>query len=379
VSISRYCGLLAPLFTVVLAATPAHEEPSAPRDLEHNRQLLQKWQTDPEHYARLQRDLRDFWALSKPNRERLRQFDRELHDLDASSQKRLWKVAERYRAWLERLPEEDRRKIEAATDLANRLRLVKEIREGQWLERLPRKVSEQLEKLPADERALRVERLREQERKQRKLWERPLGPGPRPAKPRTQLQELPEVVQAFWTKNVLPRLSAEERSEYERAKSRGEFVPTLKRLAEQHPVLPPLPPPAKPVRRYEDLSDDAKRIAGAKPLWERRTDTWKRLQKVEGVWPEWAELFLGALTPEQRKALPSLGASRPREFPPNIQKFIDTTLRNKLRHPEWRKLRETEGRWPEYPKRLLELAHKHNLEVPDMSLPGSIEGWDVTR
>ena len=372
--LARCWGLLALLLTFILAATPAQEQASAPRDLERNRQLLLKWQADSEHQARLQRDLRDFWALPKPKRERLRQLDKELHELDAKTQKRLWKVAERYRAWLERLPEEERRTIEGTSDLNERLQLIKDIRERQWIEGLPRKVREHLGKLPAGERPSQMKRLHEQERQRRKAWQRP-----RPAKPRVQLQELPEEVQAFWTKNILPRLSVEEKNEFERAKGQADFVRTVKRLADLHPVLPPLPPPHRPVARYEDLPDEGKRIAGAKPLWERREETWKKLQQVEGVWPEWAEAFLRALTPEQCKTMPPLGASRPHEFPLAVRKFIGTTLKNKINRQEGKRLRDTEGKWPEYPKRLLELAHKHNLEVPGISLPGPAELWEGVR
>jgi len=77
--------------------------------------------------------------------------------------------------------------------------------------------------------------------------------------------------------------------------------------------------------------------------------------------------------------MPPLGASRPHEFPLAVRKFIGTTLKNKINRQEGKRLRDTEGKWPEYPKRLLELAHKHNLEVPGISLPGPAELWEGVR
>jgi len=176
VTISRSSLLLLPVLVFGLAATPSEEGTSAASDaayLERNRQLLNKWKADPEHYARLQRDLRDFWALPEPKRRQLRQVDHAFHQLNVKMQKRLWRVAERYVAWLERLPEAERQQIEKTKDTSERLHLIRTIRERQWIEHLPRKVREDLEKLPPEARAAQIIQLRKQERQQRLLWSRP--------------------------------------------------------------------------------------------------------------------------------------------------------------------------------------------------------------
>ena len=183
--------LLIPMLAFLAAATPRAEESPGDSDaanLENNRQLLQKWKADSEHYARLERDLRDFWALPEAKRQRLRQLDQDFHRLDAKSQKRLWKIAEHYAAWLDRLPEDERRQIEESQDTKERLRLIGAIRERQWIERLPRKVQEELEKLPAKERSARVTNLRKQERLQRLIWSRPIPAkqSPVPAKQKSK-------------------------------------------------------------------------------------------------------------------------------------------------------------------------------------------------
>ncbi len=181
-SIPRSCLLLLPLLVFLVAASPGEEgtpEGSDAAHLERNRLLLQKWKADPEHYARLQRDLHDFWALPKAKRQQHRQIDQEFHQLDAKTQRRLWKVAERYNTWLERLPEDERRQIEQTKDTQERLQLIRAIRERQWIERLPKKVREELEKLPAEARAARVAVLRKQEQQQRQLWSRPVKVKPK--------------------------------------------------------------------------------------------------------------------------------------------------------------------------------------------------------
>jgi hypothetical protein len=178
VPFSRYYLLLLPVLVLFVAANPKDEGNTDASDaarLELNRQLLTKWKADPEHYARLQRDLRGFWALPEAKRRQFRQLDHFFHQLDAKTQKRLWKVAERYTVWLERLSQEERQQIEETKDSQERLQLIRAIRERQWIERLPRKVREELQKLSPQERTARLALLRKQERQQRLLWSRPLG------------------------------------------------------------------------------------------------------------------------------------------------------------------------------------------------------------
>jgi hypothetical protein len=182
VTISRYGLLLLPMLAFLMAATPGEEGTSAVPDaahLERNRQMLHKWKADPEHYARLQRDLHDFWALPDLKRRQLRQLDLAFHQLDAKTQKRLWKTGERYVAWLEHLPEAERQQIEETKDYRERLQLIRTIRERQWIERLPRKVREDLEKLSPEARAVLIAQLHKQERQQRLLWSKPPAAKPR--------------------------------------------------------------------------------------------------------------------------------------------------------------------------------------------------------
>src|SRR5690242_1822023 len=96
-------------------ALPAAAAPDGGDALQHNRELLEKWRADPDHYARLQRDLRAFWAMPPARRKQIRRLDQELHQADAKTRKRLWAVLERYHAWLEALPEADRARVEAVT------------------------------------------------------------------------------------------------------------------------------------------------------------------------------------------------------------------------------------------------------------------------
>lgn len=247
------------------------------------------------------------------------------------------------------------------------------IQEREWIERLPRKMRDDLEKLPPKERAAYTIQLREQERQQRILWLRPLGSSGT-LRQEARLAELPPEVKKFVEKELLPHLTPEERKQYDSVQGHApDFGQKVKELAKRHPVLPPLPPPHKPIEHFDDLPDAAKVVAGAKPNWEKRSDAWEALQRVEGKWPEWALTLRSLLSDQQRHHLPPLGASRPADFPTEVREFIRKTLSKKATVEEWKELRSLEGKWPDYPLRLLRLAEKHKLDVPGMSLPGI---WD---
>src|SRR5882724_233522 len=99
------------LLALALAAMGAALPEPPPGDstsddsLAWNQQKLEEWRANPKHASRLQRDLDRFWSLPREERDRLRALDRELHEQDSATQKRLWGVLERYHAWMERLSE----------------------------------------------------------------------------------------------------------------------------------------------------------------------------------------------------------------------------------------------------------------------------------
>ena len=104
-----------------------------------------------------------FYHLSPAKREQLRQLDRALHEEDSASQSRLWEALDRFNVWLEHLPDEDRRRITEAPSRDDRLRVIKELREQEFIRRPPQKVRESLEQLAPERRGLALTLLRKQE------------------------------------------------------------------------------------------------------------------------------------------------------------------------------------------------------------------------
>jgi len=365
---------------VLLTAIPALALGGPAVDaLVRNGRLLENWKADPEHYARLVRDLRVFWTEPPARREQLRKLDRDLAALDALTQKRLWEVMESYSLWLDHLPEAERKSIEAA-DHQERLRLIRQIKERQLIERLPVRVREDLQAVPEERRTAEIARLRQEERQRRQPWLNLLrqryGPPARPARP-TRLREFPDDVQTFVSNTLLPRLSNEERDHLKKAEGKWPDYPRLlQELAEHHPVLPPLHGSVGYLR-YKDFPSEIKSM-----LPRKRPETqgqWTALGKLEGRWPDYALAVNDLLRKEGKTPPQPLGACRPEHFANAVQAVLMDKLRPQLSDSERNQLDETEGKWPEYPRLLHELAHKHEVYLPDLSLPGPRELWENVR
>jgi hypothetical protein len=169
-------------------------------------------------------------------------------------------------------------------------------------------------------------------------------------------------------------LTEEERHRLETADGKGDqFVHVVAELADHHPVLPPLP--TGPIMRWEDLPARAKVLLNR--IYRDRPGKLAALRFKEGKWPEYALACMELLPANRRADMPPLGASRPLDFSSPIQSAI---VRLGEKHPEDATLlRRWEGRWPEYPQRLLELARKHKSDLPGMTLPASRDLWEHNK
>jgi hypothetical protein len=254
-----------------------------------------------------------------------------------------------------------------------------ETRDQKFLDRLPARVREEVQRLPAEQRPARLAQLRREEEQQRGEWLRHARQQPNPwaAAPPTRapshLNELPPEVQTFVKEVLAPRLTAEEKENLQNADKKGEGLPrVLVELTERRLSLPPLPPPRGPILHYKDLPQEAKRHAPRLTL--EKTMKWEPLKAREGRWPDFALAFVEVVPAGQRYNLPPLGAARPSDFSPEVQAVIDKL--RQLSPPEGEELHKAEGHWPRYPRLLLELARKHHLAVPGMTLPGPRELWE---
>jgi hypothetical protein len=365
---------LAALLLFIVLVLPLLAADTSSEDLEHNARLLQTWKTDPEHYARLQRDGSQFVALATDKQEKLRQFDRELHEeYDPETQYRLWASLERYVVWLDQLPEADRQQILSITDKQERIKTIKLKREQQWLARLPAKEREELEKLSDDERPTAIARLYQQELQRRQKWLvalklRPdLRPRPNRAK---KLEEFPAEVTTFVNGSLLPMLHYEEKEKLSKAQEWPLLALMILELSEKHPVL-------LPANGQGQIKDFRQLPAETKQSLQKQGKSLEK-HKDSGRWPDYA-LAVTELAARHNHVIKPLGACKPAEFPTDTEAFIKDELIPVLTAGEMEHLRQTEGQWPAYPKLLHELAKKYNLVIPGMSLPGPRELWESAR
>jgi hypothetical protein len=348
-------------------------------DLEQNRRRIEQARADPEHYERLQRDLRTFLSLPPERRDRLRQLDRDLHRKDVSGA-RLARVLERYTNWLEQLPPEKRQKIEQAADARERLRLIRDFRDQ---EGLPKHVWDELQKKPPRERAAEVRRLRRLERERRADWlaafrhwdERVLR-----QRPPTHLENLP-AMQNFVKNYLRSLLSKEEEQRLQEAEGQWPLFPrTLVELADRHPFF--LPGPVRGPTRFEELPAEVRQILAANldPL------TKERLRLAQGHWPGYA-IAVTEVARQKNVVLPQqLGPATQKELVPYLRHSQHPHplrwIMMRLGREDRERLKRAEGTWPDYPRTLAELAVKNHFPVPGdaiVGLPGPREYWDTYR
>jgi hypothetical protein len=213
---------------LVAAVVPARDgdgpRPSGPRT------------TDPDRRPRLHEYLAAFHRLSPAMQGRVRKLDRDLHDEDVVTRVRLFGVMERYASWLARLAEADRLRIEAAPAGAERLRVVRDLLEQQWLNGVP---AEYAGKPESVERWRREERERQQARAQSLRLAEELA-----LLPAVQQQRFRADVQKFVKDRLEPALDPKERKRLESVSSKGTwyaYFHTVLVLSEAHNLRPPGP------------------------------------------------------------------------------------------------------------------------------------------
>lgn len=361
------------------ASTP---EPSAD-ELAQNRTTLDRYRREePKRLARLQHDLRQFMTLPADRQAQLRQLDAQAHEDGPSSAFRLLQAATRYADWEDRLPPKDQKRIEQAPNRDLRIALIRDMREWEWIQRLPLSLQEQIVKAEGENRGNLIAKIRHDERDRRaqwrvviRHWDDFVRNNPMPK----SLDELPKQVQNFVVQVLLPMLSDEERKRLEEAEGRWPDYPRLLvEMADTHPVrvLGPRGP-----RYFSELPLE---MYSALPFGLTKNPP-NALRQAAGKWPdfmialaEWAEKNKG----KKGKAIvfpPKMFPCQPAHFAKNIQSFINGRLFPRLSKEDQKTLVEAEGKWPRYPQLVLELGRKYKVEFPGTILSAQRGWWDSYR
>jgi hypothetical protein len=335
---------------------------------------------------------RAFRALPPEQQARVRELDRQLYEKGPAERGRLFRVLEAYAAWLDRLPDAERKGVLSAGTPGLRLVVVKEIRERQWMASLPEVIRTQSE---PEKRAEMVRQWKEAEANRRRAWgvarknweafQKNDPPWPfNNAGLKKDVQEFvktalrPEATKpddrprGRLNGNELQRLkTAQGDAEREGGWAWYDYGRVAYELTQKYPMLPE-PASGKLVLDIDDLWPAAKahfQVKGAA----------KRAQTPLGKWPDFA-LFVWeeSHTGKKQFTIPttvSLGPSRPDEFKPPVRDFLKV-LERKTTAAEWDALKRLEGKWPEYSRELIKVAKAHDLSMPGAMLPGSPREWD---
>jgi hypothetical protein len=366
-------ALLLLVLLVGVAGAAALPDPSA-AEIEQNRRLLEKWRGDPEHYARLKKDLHDFKQLPPDRQAALRQLDHDLHDEDSLTLARLLRTADRYAAWLEHLPEARRARIQAETDPKKRLQVIRDIREEEWIDRLPRVKREQvLTTADPGKRASLIKTLHEEEQQRQQDWQRVLqGNEPPARRPSVRVADLPPEARNYVEGTLLPQLNTEEKKRLKDAEGKWPLFPrTLLELADSH--AGGLPGPASGPKHQDELPMEVRRRLMMTTMRLNKADR-ERLKQHAGKWPDYAIAVTEIIRGKGLSLPEELGPARLRDMPEPVREFVDKKLQPVLTRQEKDHLKAAEGRWPDYPRALLELARAHGLAVPAPAhLPESLE------
>lgn len=330
-----------------------------------------------------------FKTYPPARQQQLRNLDDEIARLDPSRQNQLLESLERYAIWLDRLPDSYRKEVLSAPASIERLETIRVIRLRQWREGLPASIRDRIQNADGPQRDQLLSDARHQDSRRRSMWEIAKREW---ANIRTDRKPWPfdndamtVQVNDYVENSLRPRLSNFERVELDSLRRELNtsndwfkwylYGHTLCRLVDQHPMLPE-PASGKLIKSVADLPQDF--------LTElRKKSGTGRRQLVQhpssGKWPDFAEVVVREAM-ELKVQLPAgrmFGPTKPEEYQTEIRRFLENDLAKSSSLAELAELKKLEqSPWPEHSKKLMELARKHDLAVPGVTLPGPPSQWD---
>jgi hypothetical protein len=347
---------------------------------------------NPDDPAYLRRQYAWFQTQEPARQQQLRRLHADFLQLTPDEQARLTRVSQAYNAWLFKLPEADRQRILAASSAAERLDEVKRLREREWVESLPKVYRDEYATLDTDARRVRIQEWRTEEGERREEWslaqkhwaDNPPGKIP-PVFGADRLG-----VEAFVT-HLRENLSDTERKSVDDARlaldENGVWFGygfLVVRLADQHPILPWSKIGS---RDWRDLPGEVKTYlrTNDRTHFDKPVDMPREVRRAQGRWPEFA-VELVAYSKKNNLTLPiPLGDCRKDQMPTELIQFLDKVFEPLLKksgsegRADLQALTDAQGKWPEYPKLVMDLARKYKQPVPGWTLPGQPQFWDRLR
>lgn len=340
--------------------------------------------------------LKAFRDMPPDRQEKLRQLDQKVHALAAPQRDRLLRVLEVYAAWLQRLPDAERKKVLAAPGPDERLAAIDDARRTQWVAALPAADRQKLKAMPPAERGETIAKWKAADDAARDTWTTArfhwevlrTGRQPWPFGDDAMRKQVLDFARAAYRPDdpKRTRLSPPDQIRYREAVERGEKGGQWVWLGKvvydftrgsRYEMLP------EPGANGKSATDFGDIVPGAFHDLVKKRMANKTGSDLQGKWPDFA-LAVHTLqkdAPKLKLVVKDrdfhLGPARPGEFRPELEQFLPV-LQKKASPTEWAALVDKEGRWPEYPRELIRLARQHDLSVPGAMPPGPPSEWDKT-
>jgi hypothetical protein len=342
--------------------------------------LLKKLKASTEHYNQLVKNYKSFQALPKEKQKTLKDLDNAIFQLiksydsfqtlgkekqiglkktagklDSQEAGRLLEVFQKFGGWYEALDQTKKDSLAKASHPDGRIAEIKKILTSQWMGRLPKRDLDSLLKLDETTRALQIVKMKKEEQiRVSQSFDKKKKGG-------LYLEETQKFIA-----HIKQQLSSEQLEKIGKLENkRGAFVKMILDFAEDNPPLP-LNKMGVKYLLPKDLPPEV--LAQLKSL---KPGVYKpfELTKNEKKWPAFAR----GVTEIIRRSDPAFnyefGACKFEDLPEDIRTFVENELIQMLQDDEKVKLQLVEGKWPDYPLMLRDLARVHLVTIPGISIP----------
>jgi ribosomal protein S13 len=342
--------------------------------------LLKKLKASPEHHNQLLKNYRSFQALPQEKQKTLKDLDNAIFQLiksydsfqtlgkekqialkktagklDSQEAGRLLEVFQKFGEWYEALDLKEKDRLAKASYPDERIAEIKKILTSQWISRLPKVDSDALLKLDEPMRAIQIVKMKKEEQiRVAQSFDK-----------KKKVGLLSEETQKFITQ-IKQQLSSEQLEKIGKLEGKkGAFVKMILDFAEDNPPLP-LNKLGVKYLSSKDLPPEVS--ARLKSL--KQTGVYKSFEliKIEKKWPAFAR----GVTEIIRRSDPAFnyefGACKFEDLPEDVRVVVNELLQM-LQDDEMVKLQAVEGKWPDYPLMLRDLARVHLVIIPGISIP----------
>ena len=350
--------------------------------------LLNKLKSSPEHYNQLVKNYESFQALPREKQKALKDLDNAIHQLmknydsqqsggkekpligqkktdggqtrqDALENARLFEVYQRFGEWYETLVPAEKQKLENATSPDARIAEIKNILTSQWIARLPKADADALMKLDDSSRATQILKLKKEESfRIAQSFDK---------KKKTGITS--EEAQKFINQIKL-QLNADQLEKLTKLEGKkGAYVKMVVDIAEENPPIP-LGKLGVKYLTMKDLPIDVS--ARLKSLKQAGLYKQADLSRVEKKWPGFARTVTEIIRKNDPAFNYEFGACKLVDFPDEARLVVENELIPMLQEDEKAKLHAIEGKWPDFPLMVRDLARIHLVTIPGISIPPEI-------